>query len=422
MKEYIRKFLYRLRWLLPKIEARKWIILIILCVALMTYEFIMFGIKKLSVFGLLVYLIPTISLFVYAYIRLIKSMYDIYRDCRSGEIRNFYPSRHFEFSPKIIVIGGGTGLSTLLRGIKNYGRIYDEQNVTAIVSVMDDGGSSGKLREELNILPPGDIRNCLVSLANEETLMSELFNYRFKGEGGLSGHSFGNLLIAALTGITGDFDTAVEESSKILAVKGKILPATMSMHMLKAKLLDGQVVEGESSIGKTQGKNIKKLYLDPYKARVNKKVLEAISEADCIIFGPGSLFTSIIPNLLVDDIREVIKQSNAIKVYVCNIMTQPNETDGFSASDHIKTLFKYMGGNFLDFVLLNSREGSPEILKKYAEKGAFPVKVDKKNIKELDVNIVYDDLMEESNYLRHDFKNLARLIINLTVNHNYEKK
>jgi len=381
----------------------------------------MIGIHKLSLFGFSVYFIPTILLFIFGYFRLIKSLYDIYRDCRSGEIKNFFPARQFEISPKIIIIGGGTGLSTLLRGIKNYGRIYDEKNVSAIVSVMDDGGSSGKLREELNILPPGDIRNCLVSLANEETLMAELFNYRFKGEGGLSGHSFGNLLIAALTGITGDFDTAVEESSKILAVKGKILPATMSMHTLKAKLNDGSIVEGESNIGNTPGKEIKKLFLDPYCARVNKRVLEAISKADCIIFGPGSLFTSIIPNLLAEDIREIIKHSDAIKVYVCNIMTQPHETDGFSASDHVKTLYKYLGGDYLDYVFINSREGSPDILKKYAAQGSYPVKIDKKAMKDLGVKVVYENLMEESNYLRHDFKNLARLIINLTVNHNYEK-
>lgn len=374
--------------------------------------------NKLSISWTLFYILPGIFSSGYSYFRIISYLYNELSKCESTEISNFYPARHFEVSPKIVVIGGGTGLSTLLRGIKKYGRLHDKQNVTAVVTVMDDGGSSGKLRREYNLLPPGDIRNCLVSLANEETMLANLFKYRFKGEGELSGHSFGNLFIAALTDITGDFEKAIEVASKILAVKGQILPASLSLHTLKAELINGKIITGESNIGKIKGKLIKKLFLDPPGVKPNHKVLQAISEADCIVLGPGSLFTSIIPNLLVPQIKETIKESKAIKIYICNIMTQPKETDDFKASDHVKEIIKYLGGNkYLDYVIINSKYGSKKILEKYASEGAYPVEIDYKNLDKLGISIILEDLMEQKNYLRHNFKALSRLILNLVVKH-----
>ncbi|MDD5091773.1 MAG: YvcK family protein [Candidatus Wallbacteria bacterium] len=416
------RFWKKLHWLLPNIELRRWLLLLLMSAVLLSSETTLFLSKKLSLFLYIVSLFPTAALFAYSYYRVIRFVYSEFQVVESGEVAKFYPSRHFDVNPRLVVIGGGTGLATLLRGIKKYARLYDEQNVSAVVSVMDDGGSSGRLRNELNILPPGDIRNCLVSLAREETMMAELFKYRFQGEGELGGHSFGNLFIAALTAITGDFERAVEESTKILAVKGSILPATLSSHALVAEKNDGSIVKGESDISATPGKEIKRIFLDPPGANVNRKVLQAISEADCIIFGPGSLFTSVIPNLLVREIRETLKESHALKIYICNIMTQPHETDGFTASDHLRVILENLNGARLDYVVINSRKGSPEMLARYAQRGSYPVEVDLDQLNRLDTRIVLGELMAEADYLRHNFKNLSRLIVNLIVNRMYGKK
>ncbi|MDD2715733.1 MAG: YvcK family protein [Candidatus Wallbacteria bacterium] len=417
-----KKLFEKFRFLLPDIELRRWLIILILSSALITVEIVFLGLQKLSLFFFLLFFTPACGLLGYSYYRVIRYIFELLRGFDSKEAAKFFPPRHFEIAPKIVVIGGGTGLSTLLRGIKRYSRFYDERNVTAVVTVMDDGGSSGRIRAELHILPPGDIRNCLVSLANEETLMAELFKYRFEGSGELSGHSFGNLFIAALTNVTGDFERAVEESSKILAIKGTILPAMSSSHTLMAELKNGSIAAGESEIGITQGKEIKRVFLDPPGTAVNHKVIQAISEADCIIFGPGSLFTSVIPNLLIPEIRAVLSESAALKIYICNIMTQPHETSGFTASDHIRTILEYLPKVKLDYCIINSQRGSEESLTRYALKESYPVVVDRDQLARLDTDIVLDELMEESDYLRHNFKKLARLIINLVVNRIYEGK
>src|SRR5690554_3902621 len=231
--------------------------------------------------------------------------------------------------PRIVTIGGGTGLGTILRGLKK-----TTDNLTAIVTVADDGGSSGRLRAEFGILPPGDIRNCLIAMADLEPLMEKLMQYRFNGGTGLSGHSFGNLFITAMTGITGDFEKAIEASSQVLAVRGRVYPATLANVQLHAELSDGRKVTGESTIGKSDC-SIRRVYMEPSTAEALPEAIKAIEEADVVILGPGSLYTSVIPPLLVRGIREALQNTKAPKVYICNVMTQPGETTGFTASDHL---------------------------------------------------------------------------------------
>ncbi|MFI5389581.1 MAG: uridine diphosphate-N-acetylglucosamine-binding protein YvcK, partial [Candidatus Eremiobacterales bacterium] len=253
--------------------------------------------------------------------------------------------RRLERGYRIVVVGGGTGLSTMLRGLKKI-----TTNLTAVVTVSDDGGSSGRLQKELGVLPPGDIRNCLVALADDEALVTELFRYRFREGEGLSGHSFGNLFLAAMTGITGNFDEAIKVSSRVLNVKGRVLPSTLAVSRLCARMTDGRVIAGESTITAARG-TIDEVYLDPAFAPPLDEVITAIREADAIVLGPGSLFTSIMPNLLVDQIGREIEAANAIKIYVCNVMTQPGETDGYSASRHVRALLKGAKAKICDVVV-----------------------------------------------------------------------
>ena len=281
--------------------------------------------------------------------------------------------------PKIVVVGGGTGLGTILRGLKEI-----TSHLTAIVTVADDGGSSGRLRRELGILPPGDIRNCLVAMADIEPLLERLFQYRFTGSSDLSGHNFGNLFLAAMTDITGDFEEAIKESSKVLAVRGRVLPATLEHVVLKAEMEDGRIITGESEIPKSRVP-IKRDFLEPADCKPVNEAIAAIKEADIIILGPGSLYTSIIPNLLVTEIAEAIRNSAAFKVYVCNAMTQAGETDNYSASQHLKAIIDHTGRGLVDFALVNNETISPEILERYSEEGAKQVRVDLDNIASLGV-------------------------------------
>ncbi|MFH1454249.1 MAG: gluconeogenesis factor YvcK family protein [Armatimonadota bacterium] len=311
---------------------------------------------------------------------------------------------HLKQGYKIITMGGGTGLSSLLRGLKIF-----TSNITAVVAVTDDGGSSGRIREELNILPPGDIRNCLVGLANEESLMSELFQYRFSSGRDLKGHNFGNILLAAMTNITGNFYEAIKLSSKILSICGKVLPATLDIGVLCAELEDGKIVEGESNISKSTSP-IKRLFLKPSSCTPLPEVLSAITEADAIILGPGSLYTSVICNLLIPGMIEGIKNSKAVKIYVCNIMTQQGETTGFKASDHLKAIYKYTGENFFDYVILNSKHPS-KYLERYKEEGAQVVQNDYDQLAKMNIQTVEDNILLEDTYLRHNPTALAGSII-----------
>jgi uncharacterized cofD-like protein len=316
--------------------------------------------------------------------------------------------RRLNRGPKIVVIGGGTGLSTLLRGLKVY-----SSNITAVVTVADDGGSSGRLRREIGVLPPGDIRNCLAALADEEKLLTELFQYRFVAGDGLMGHSFGNLFLTAMSEITGDLEQAVAASSKVLAIRGRVFPATLSDVTLWAELEDGRVIQGESNIPEAGGKiiNCGCIPADP---PALPAVIKAIEEAEYIIIGPGSLYTSIIPNLLVPEIREAIASANVPRIYVCNIMTQPGETENYTVADHIKAIDRLSKQKLFDAVLVHRKSPSEKSLERYALENSHPVYLDRQEVAQLNRRIVMANVMEEDEvmgYVRHDPNQLARVLL-----------
>ena len=311
--------------------------------------------------------------------------------------------------PKVVVIGGGTGLSTMLRGLKLY-----TDNITAIVTVGDDGGGSGKLRADLGMLPPGDIRNCILALADTEPIMEDLLKYRFT-EGTLKGQNFGNLFLAAMAGISENFEDAVQKMSSVLAVTGKVLPVTLDDMKLIAELENGNIIEGESIIPSEalkQNSRIKTLKINPEKAKPLVDALMAIEDADAIIMGPGSLYTSIIPNLLVEDIVESIGRSNAIKIYVSNVMTQPGETDDFTVSDHLKTLMKYSGKDSVKYVIANNGTIPKDIEERYKNEGSKLVQLDYEEIDKLGVEVIETDLVKiTKGYVKHDSKHLAQILM-----------
>jgi uncharacterized cofD-like protein len=321
---------------------------------------------------------------------------------------------------RVVAIGGGTGLSTVLRGLKHHvteparpAQIRPEiTRLTAVVTVTDEGGSSGRLRRDLRILPPGDIRNCLVALAEDEQLLTQLFNYRFASGRGLRGHNLGNLLLAALTHLTHDFAKAVRLSSEVLAIRGEIFPATLADVRLKAVRRDGVVIHGERSITKTRVP-IRRLHIVPSRCRPLPETLEAIRDADLITFGPGSLYTSLVPNLLVQGIPQQIARSRAVKVLVCNLMTQPGESRGYSAADHVRALHQHAGLKLFDHIILNQRPLSPALLKRYAAERAEPVQLDLDAVRELGVKPLCADLLIEDHVARHDSRRLAQLLLSL---------
>lgn len=318
-----------------------------------------------------------------------------------------YEKRRLGKGPSVTVVGGGHGLSVLLRGIKSA-----TSNVTAVVTVADDGGSSGRLREELGIIPPGDLRNCLVALADTEPLMEKLFQYRFRGKSELAGHSFGNLFIAAMNEVTGDVEQALKESSKVLAVKGQVLPASKDHVRLDAIMEDGTVVEGESNIPEVH-KRIHRVRLFPEHVQPVQSALEALTSADAIILGPGSLYTSIMPNLLVDGVAEALRKSKAVKIYICNVMTQPGETDGYTASMHAKAILEHGGKGVIDYMLVNSTPISSDMQAFYAKKGSYPVEVDEEAINALGVGFVKADIINETDVIRHDPDKLSRSVMQM---------
>ncbi len=317
-----------------------------------------------------------------------------------------YLQRKLEKGPHIVVIGGGTGLHTLLRGLKQY-----TSNITAVVTVFDSGGSSGQLREELGVLPPGDIRNCLVALSEKESLMTQLFQYRFKN-GSLQGHSFGNLFITAMSEVSGDFPKAVEKSSEILAIRGKVLPSSTDDVVLCAQLENKTLIKGEDNISKSKDR-IESIFIQPPSILPLPETIKAIREADSIILGPGSLYTSIICNLLVKNIPEAICQSNALKIYVCNVMTQIGETDNFTASMHLEKLTKYLHQNCIDYALVNKSILSKKIAAKYQKEGAYMVKDDLQAKFGNRTNIIRQELLSEYNYARHDSNKVAESIMEI---------
>jgi len=318
---------------------------------------------------------------------------------------------------RVVAIGGGTGLSTLLRGLKQFvARRRQESerhpigDLAAVVTVTDDGGSSGRLRREYRVLPPGDIRNCMVALSQDEALLGRLFQYRFQLGRGLRGHSFGNLFLTALSDITGDFTEAVHVSGKILAIRGRIFPATVENVALEAVMTDGKIVSGETQIAKC-GKKIRRLRLSPRQVQPLPEVLEAVGQADLILIGPGSLYTSILPNLLVSGVAEAIETSSATRVYVANLMTQPGETEGYSLSDHVSAIYQHTQRKLFDWVVASNQPVAPEVARRYRAQGAEPVRVDLPTLQRMGLRCLLDDLLEADGVVRHNAARLSQLLI-----------
>lgn len=309
--------------------------------------------------------------------------------------------------PPLVALGGGTGLSTILKGLKEL-----PIDLTAIVTVTDDGGSSGRLRKELQILPPGDIRNCLVALSPSESLLSRLFQFRFEEGGEVSGHSFGNLFIAAMTGVLGDFGTAVREASSILAIRGKVIPVTCDNVQLKAAFDDGTSVTGETAISSAK-KTIRSVEVQPTDPLPNPEALQAIDQARVIVLGPGSLYTSIIPNLLIPGIAERINRSSARVVYICNVMTQPGETDNFTAVDHVQALLQKTGLRKIDVAIVNARRVARQLMSKYEAMGQFWVPPTVTRIEDLGIRVVAGDYLSETDLVRHNARTLGVAILSL---------
>ncbi|PKM82304.1 MAG: hypothetical protein CVU89_04675 [Firmicutes bacterium HGW-Firmicutes-14] len=414
----------KLKWLYPGMRVKRWIFLSLIGAIFSGAGLVLITNKlrpdlqgtSLGI-GVLFFIIG-LFLIVIGFRNTIGSIINVLAPEKQDEVADLiYRKHHLSRGPKVVVVGGGTGLSVLLRGLKKY-----TSNITAIVTVADDGGSSGKIRGEFGILPPGDIRNCLVALADKESLMEDLFQHRFSNGYGLAGHSMGNLLIAAMTQIAGDFSTAVREMSRVLAIRGQVLPATLKHCSLCAELEDGSIIEGESKIPRT-GKRIRRVFLKPGDCEPVSEAYRAIYNADIIILGPGSLYTSVIPNLLVRGMADAITQSPAVAVYVCNIMTQPGETDGYKASDHVRAIHEHAGSGLIDYAVLNVEDIPRTLLRKYREDGAVPVAPDIKLIEQMNVKPVKKDLVFKTDVVRHDPDKLAQAIIELIgmIKHKNEK-
>ena len=423
--------MYLLKWLYPGMKFKRWLLLFAAGVMLVSLGLaLVFNYKYLDVIEEAIFrfvynwrgsydytataLVGTgvvvlgLAIMLVATRFVIRSLIMVLVPENSGRLVDLiYEKRRLENGPAVTVIGGGHGLSVLLRGVKQA-----TSNVTAIVTVADDGGSSGRLSAGLGIIPPGDMRNCLVALADTEPLMEKLFQYRFEGESELAGHSFGNLFIAAMNEVTGDMETALLESSKVLAVKGRVLPASNEHVRLDALMTDGTVVEGESHIPEAR-KRIRRVKLHPAHAAPVQAALDAIINADIVLLGPGSLYTSIMPNLLVDGVAEALRESRALKIYICNVMTQPGETDGYTAAMHAEAIIKHAGRGAIDFMLVNSAPISDELREKYAAEGIAPVAVDEAAINALGIGFVAADIINQSDAVRHDPDKLSRNVMRM---------
>jgi uncharacterized cofD-like protein len=323
---------------------------------------------------------------------------------------------------RVVALGGGTGLSAVLRGLKGHiaerGRHRTKLpigDLTAVVTVTDDGGSSGRLRREYQVLPPGDIRNCMVALSRDELLLGDLFQYRFPAGRGLAGHSFGNLFLTALTNVTGDFPRAVQVSAQVLAIRGRIYPSTAQNVTLEAELADGRIIKGETNISRSR-KRIERVRLVPRRVRPLPEVLAALREANLILVGPGSLYTSILPNLLVEEVSEVIANSRATRVYIANLMTQPGETEDYSVADHVRAIYLHTGHNLFDSVVINRTPISPRLRRRYAAQGAEPVDPSFKDLDTMGVKYVTGDIVQQEKVIRHDQLRLTNLLLDQFVN------
>lgn len=418
------------RWLYPGLKIKRWLFLLVLCAIVGIIG--LAGVLSSFLHGLKIEIIPQTEVDkITTYLKGLKFI-DIvaiilgtmgitiaFRMIIKVFTMAFIPEKSEDFmdisykrlllrkGPKVVAIGGGTGLPAVLEGLKEY-----TSNITAIVTVADDGGSSGTLRQVFKIPPPGDIRNCLVALADVSPLMSNLFQYRFKHNSEFKGHNFGNLFITAMSELTGDFEKAIKESSRVLAIRGSVVPVTLEHVTLGAKLIDNRFVDGETNISQSKSP-IDRVFLKPENVKPTDEALIAIREADVIVFGPGSLYTSIIPNLLVEKVIEEITSSKAAKIYVCNIMTQPGETTGYNLTDHINSIVKHSRQGLFEYVIINTELLPPEMLAKYAEEGAVPVELDEESLKLKNYSLVKARILSLHNYARHDPTKLARCIIKI---------
>lgn len=420
------------RWLAPGIRIKRWLLLFSLGVAILifgillmlNYQWVSFvedwflktlyaltgayDYTSLVIVGSCAIAIGIICMYVGSR-KMVKTIVRaIIPDDRDQVSDYIFQNIRLGQGPRIVVIGGGTGLATLLRGLKT-----KTSNLTAIVTVADDGGSSGRLREDLQMVAPGDMRNCLVSLAEKEGLMEQLFRYRFSGTGDLAGHSFGNLFLAALTQVLhNDIEGALEASSKILKVRGRVIPSTTERVVLCAEMVDGTIVRGESQIPHS-GKGIKRVFTEPEEITAEGAALQAIDEADMIIIGPGSLYTSILPNLLCRTIRDHVRASKAKKMYICNVMTQPGETDDYSVADHIQAIYNHDGEGLVDMVLVNDGDFPREILERYEAKGARPVEVDTDRLEALGIRVIRATLNNNMEKATHNSERLGKVVMDV---------
>ena len=427
------RFRSAFKWFYPGMRVKRWltltpagVFLVILGVALLTnmhiVDFLDIAARFIAIktgldltrstvyipISLVSILIGLILIYI-SFRQVIRSIASVINPASKDRLADvIYQRRYLAQGHRIVVIGGGTGLSTMLRGLKEY-----SSNIVAVVTMTDDGGSSGELQKQLGIPPPGDIRNCLVALADEETLMTELLQHRFDGAGeGIGGHSLGNLLIAAMTDITGDFEKAVKETSKVLAIRGDVFPSTADHVRLCGELVDGSTVIGETNIVNAP-KSIRRIGIIPADAQPITEVLEAIRLADAIIIGPGSVYTSVIPNLMVQGMVDAILASQAVKMYVCNVMTQPGETEDFRASDHVRVVVDHSNKKLFNYVLVNKEVPSMRLLEKYQRGGAQIVSPDIDVIRGMGFKPITGSFISQTDVVRHDSKKLAEAILRL---------
>jgi uncharacterized cofD-like protein len=397
-----------LKWLFPGMLVKRWVFLGVIGIIMVSMGFAIMISEEASTSktGASIVIILGIITIITSVKRMIKSLLTVFMPQEKNKdlVNLVYIKRQLARSFNVVALGGGTGLSTLLHGLKKY-----TSNINAIVTVADDGGSSGRLRQEFDMLPPGDIRNCLVALADSETLMGELFQFRFKEGEGLKDHNFGNLFITAMMKVTGDFEKAVKESSKVLAVRGSVIPSTLEKVVLEAEYEGGKRTIGESNISHVSTP-IKRLYIKPSGCQATSDSIEAIKRADIILLGPGSLFTSIMPNLLISEIYQEVAASKAFKVYICNVMTQHGETDGYKASDHLKALLAHTSPETVTHVIVNTGKVPEKLIDKYKQENASPVAPDKNVIEKMGYKVIGGNVISTTDYVRHDAEKLAKIV------------
>lgn len=397
------------KWLYPGMRIKRWGLLFLLGIILFSTGVALTLHEEQRTGGSLIVLLGAGTMWI-AFRKIIKSLVTVLLPQRESELVNIlYQKRHLERGPRIVAIGGGSGLSVMLHGLKEL-----TSNITAVVTVADDGGSSGRLRSQFNMPPPGDIRNCLVALADAEPLMSDLFQFRFEGTGELAGHSFGNLFILAMLKVTGDFEKAIRESSKILAIRGQVVPSTLKRVVLVARHKDGTETEGESNISKTRSP-IERLYLKPEGCGATEDALSAIQNADAVVIGPGSLYTSLLPNLLIAEIADALAASSAPKIYICNVMTQPHETDRFTAFDHVNTIVQHTRPEILSHIVINTGRVNAALLKRYAKEESVPVDPDIERVRALGYEVVETDCVSSQDMVRHNARRLTKIISDIVT-------